>query len=159
MILKIPPKLGKSGCFIIVPKVGIIHHNPQTLIPSSTCGNISRKTIRDRNISSKDHLKAVLQDKYNKIPQKGKIISCDKVKRITNKILNKIFQKLLIYLFTLFWCEKYGTRLPFIFRDQRTKTNINHRKSLYCFSKYSPLGSMPFCMRLNQLQKHFCHSD
>ena len=47
---------------------------------------------------------------------------------------------------------------PFIFRDQRTKTNINHRKSLYGFSKYSPLRSIYFCMRLNQLSKHFCHS-
>ena len=49
--------------------------------------------------------------------------------------------------------------LPFIFRDQRTKTNINHRKSLYYFSKYSPLSSIHFCMRFNQLSKHFCHSD
>ena len=40
-----------------------------------------------------------------------------------------------------------------------TKTNINHWKSLYCFSKYSPLRSIHFCMRLNQLPKHFCHSD
>ena len=26
--------------------------------------------------------------------------------------------------------------LPFIYRDQRTKTNINYRKQHYCFSKY-----------------------
>ena len=49
--------------------------------------------------------------------------------------------------------------LPFIFRDYRTKTNINHRKSIYCVSKYSSLRSIHFCMRLNQLSKHFCHSD
>ena len=49
--------------------------------------------------------------------------------------------------------------LPFIFRYYRTKTNINHLKSFYCFSKYSPLRSIHSCMRLNQLSKHFCHSD
>ena len=49
--------------------------------------------------------------------------------------------------------------LPFIFCDKRTKANINHRKSLNCFSKYSLLRSKHFCMRLNQLSKHFCHSD
>ena len=36
---------------------------------------------------------------------------------------------------------------------------INYRKLLYCFSKYSPLRSTHFCMRLNQLSKHSCHSD
>ena len=49
--------------------------------------------------------------------------------------------------------------LSFIFRDYRTKTNINHRKSLYCFSKYSPLRSIHFWLHLNQLSKYFCHSD
>ena len=43
--------------------------------------------------------------------------------------------------------------LPFIFRDQRT--NINHCKPLYYFSKYSPLRSLHFWMR----SKHFCHSE
>lgn len=33
------------------------------------------------------------------------------------------------------------------------------RKPLYCVSKYFPLRSIHFCMRLNQLSKHFCHSD
>ena len=36
---------------------------------------------------------------------------------------------------------------------------INNRKSPYYFSKYSPLRSKHFCMRLNQLSKHFWHSD
>ena len=44
-------------------------------------------------------------------------------------------------------------------RYLRTKPNINHRKSLDCFSKYFPLRSQHFCMRLNQLSKHFFHSD
>ena len=57
-------------------------------------------------------------------------------------------------LFTLH-LHKYSLQhyrgLPFIFRDYRTKTNINQRKSLYCFSKYSPIRSINFCKRLNQL--------
>ena len=43
---------------------------------------------------------------------------------------------------------KHIRGLPFMLWDWRTKTNINHRKSLYFF----------FRMRLNQLSKHFCHS-
>ena len=30
---------------------------------------------------------------------------------------------------------------------------------LYCFSKYSTLRSIHFCIHLNQLSKHFCHCD
>ena len=38
-------------------------------------------------------------------------------------------------------------------------TNINCPKSLYYFSKYSPLSCINFCMRLKQLSKHFFRSD
>ena len=54
-----------------------------------------------------------------------------------------------------------NTRVAFYISglENKKKTDINHRKSLYCFSKYSPLRSMQFCMRLNQLSKYFCHFD
>ena len=51
-----------------------------------------------------------------------------------------------------------GCLLYFGIREQN-QILINHRKSLYCFSKHSPLRSIHFCMRLNQLLKHFCHCD
>jgi len=45
------------------------------------------------------------------------------------------------------------------FWDRQVKTNIYHRKWLYCFSKYSPWWSIHFCMRLNQFSKQFFHSE
>ena len=53
-----------------------------------------------------------------------------------------------------FWCLNSG-----LTSNKSAKTNINYRKSLYCFSKYFPLRSIHLCMRLNQFSKHFCHSD
>ena len=38
------------------------------------------------------------------------------------------------------------------------KKHVKFGKWLYCFSKYSPLRSIHFCIRSNQFSKHFFHS-
>lgn len=45
----------------------------------------------------------------------------------------------------------HNTRVAFIFRDKRTEVNNDHRKSLYCSSKYFPWESIHFWMRLNYI--------
>ena len=57
-----------------------------------------------------------------------------------------------------FFLEVDYTRVAFCISGLENITNINHRKPLYCFSKYSPLRSIRCCMSLNQLSKHFCCS-
>ena len=61
------------------------------------------------------------------------------------------------YIHTYIIDHYEGWLLYFGMREQKQK--INNRKSFYCFSKYSLLRSIHFCMRLKQLSKHFCHSD
>ena len=68
-----------------------------------------------------------------------------------------VFRYLFLYIFlfivTLWLPSLRG--LPFIFRDQRTKTNINHRKLLYCFPKYSRSSSIHFCTAIVFLKHLF----
>ena len=61
MILSIPLKLWKSGCLTIIQKFS----DPN---PIEHLWEYLDKKIRDGNISSKDHLKAVLHNEYNKSP-------------------------------------------------------------------------------------------
>ena len=53
-----------------------------------------------------------------------------------------------------FWCLAWGTNPGFTY----TKPTL-HLLDHGAFSKYFPLRSIHFCMRLYQLSKHFCHSD
>ena len=60
------------------------------------------------------------------------------------------------FLWYLNLCVYEGCLLYFRIRETN---KYNLWKSLCCSSKYSPLRSIHFCMHLNQLSKHFCHTD